>query len=271
MNEVIVTAIITGLLISILFGLLGSLVLWKKYTYFGDGLAHASLLGIIIAGFCPIYLTSMIVTICAICFAGLIYILSENHNRNSIIGVISHSFLALAIIINSKNPGTSQVTNYLFGDILAISHNELIMLSLITIIVIIWWMISYRKITIICLNPEIACSIGIKTILWELSVLLILALVIATTIKVIGALLVTALLLIPAAIARLISNTPQMMVITAIIISLVINHTGLFLSFCYDIPTSPTVIVLGAGIFIIIRIFAALLKKPLFNKKILSL
>ncbi len=253
MNNIITTSLLVGLIISILFSLLGNVVLWKKYSYFSDGLAHSCLLGILVHHIFKIDLLYS-VYITSILFALLVKGFSTYYNKNLITLIIAQGFLAISIILSSFFKDTVSITDFFLGDILLVNKNDLIILLSLCVISILWFSTFHRKILIMCISPDIAASYNIKTRWIELSFLMLLATVIAITIKILGSLLVSALLIIPAATASLISRSPYFMLINTCLISIFIYYSGLFISFNQDVPTSPIIVFISFALFIIVRL-----------------
>ncbi|MFY9590134.1 metal ABC transporter permease [Rickettsia endosymbiont of Halotydeus destructor] len=240
--------ILALILISLIFAPLGCIALWKKYVYFGDGLAHASFLAAsisIIANF-PLIYSSMLV---AVIFAIFVFILKNYSGKNAVISLISSFMLSLALIINYFSPSQNNVTNLLFGDILLVSPGDLTLLSIILVLIICFIGYFYNQIILIIINRDIAVIKGIQVKTIELLFLLLLSLSVFSTIKIVGALMVTAILLIPAMTARFISRTPLQMLIYSIIVSIFINFCGFIASFYFDIPFTPIVIIIGTFIY----------------------
>ncbi|WP_341792778.1 MULTISPECIES: metal ABC transporter permease [unclassified Rickettsia] len=240
--------ILALILISLIFAPLGCIALWKKYVYFGDGLAHASFLAAsisIIANF-PLIYSGIIV---AVFFAIFVFIFKNYSGRNAVISLISSFMLSLALIINYLSSSQNNITNLLFGDILLVDFGDLILLSMMLMLIICFIGYFYNQIILIIINRDIAVIKGIKVKTIELIFLLLLSLSVFSTIKIVGALMVTAILLIPPMTARFISRTPLQMIILSIIISIFINFCGFIASFYLDIPLTPVIIIIGTFIY----------------------
>jgi zinc transport system permease protein len=235
-------------LISFIFAPLGCISLWKKYTYFGDGLAHASLLAgtISIIIQLPIFYAGSIV---AIVFAILVFVFQNKSDSNAIILLISSCMLALALVVGYMNPLQVNITNLLFGDILSASYNDMIALSIMLIIILLFIWHFYEQIVLTLINRDIARIRRVKVRAIELAFLALLSLSVFCTIKIVGSLLVTSILLAPAMTARLISSYPAQMIIISILISLAINLVSIVISFHYDIPITPIITIINSIIY----------------------
>lgn len=243
-----VLIILALILISCIFAPIGCIALWKRYVYFGDGLAHSSFLAVsisIIAHF-PLIYSGLIV---AILFSIFVFIFQNNSEKNAVINLISSSMLAIALIINYFSSAQNNIVNLLFGDILSVSFNDLATLAIMLIAIICFIAYFYNKILLIIINKDIAVIKGVKVNIIELLFLLILSISVFSAIKIVGVLMVTAVLLIPAMIARFMVGSPAMMIIISIFISLFINFCAATASFYFDLPLTPLVIIIGSSIY----------------------
>ena len=243
-----VLIILALILISCIFAPIGCIALWKRYVYFGDGLAHSSFLAVsisIIAHF-PLIYSGLIV---AILFSIFVFIFQNNSEKNAVINLISSSMLAIALIINYFSSTQNNIVNLLFGDILSVSFNDLATLAIMLIVIIGFIIYFYNQILLIIINRDIAVIKGIKVNIMELIFLLILSVSVFSAIKIVGVLMVTAVLLIPAMIARFMVGSPAMMIIISIFISLFINFCAATASFYFDLPLTPLVIIIGSLIY----------------------
>ncbi|WP_341794419.1 metal ABC transporter permease [Rickettsia endosymbiont of Rhinocyllus conicus] len=243
-----VLIILALILISCIFAPIGCIALWKRYVYFGDGLAHSSFLAVsisIIAHF-PLIYSGLIV---AILFSIFVFIFQNNSEKNAVINLISSSMLAIALIINYFSSAQNNIVNLLFGDILSVAFDDLIVLAIMLIAIICFIAYFYNKILLIIINRDIAVIKGVKVNIIELLFLLILSISVFSAIKIVGVLMVTAVLLIPAMIARFMVGSPAMMITISIFISLFINFCAATASFYFDLPLTPLVIIIGSLIY----------------------
>ncbi|EOB10803.1 2-acylglycerophosphoethanolamine acyltransferase [Rickettsia prowazekii str. Cairo 3] len=157
--------------------------------------------------------------------------------------------LAVALIINYFTSLQNNIVHLLFGDILSVSFNDLIILVVVLITIISFVVYFYNQILLIIINRDIAVIQGLKVNIIELIFLLLLSLSVFAAIKIVGVLMVTAILLIPAMIARFVSYSPSQMIIISIFISLFINFCAAFSSFYFDLPLTPLFIILGTLIY----------------------
>lgn len=248
------TIILTSILIGLIFAPLGCIALWKKYVYFGDGLAHASLLAGSLSIIAKINLFQA-GGVVAIFFSILIFKFKENSDKNGVINLISSLMLSFALILAHIYPSQFNLNQLLFGDIISVTNYDIKILLLILIAVVIFLITKYKQIILVVLNPDIARIHGIKVKVIELSFLILLALSIFSTIRMVGSLLITSILITPAMAARMVSRQPWEMIIIAIIIAIISNLMGIIFSFYQDVPIAPTIILIEALIYFIIFIF----------------
>lgn len=245
--------------ISFLLAPVGCLLLWQRYNYFSDGLAHACIFSGILGYFLDIpQILSM--AIVSVLFAIMIYLFKFLSNRNNVINIVSALLVALAITISSKIGDKSVIEMMLFGDILSLDYSKLYMIGSLAILSISAILYFQKELILICLNRDIAKSNLVKVNQIELISLILCGLVIALTVKIIGSLLIGALLIIPASSARLVSNNPLQMIIISLLFSLISGMLGLAASFIYDIPTSSAIVIVCIIIYGIIN-FSIFMKR----------
>ena len=251
LDDFLIRALIAGIGIAALTGPLGCLVVWRRMAFFGDTLAHSSLLGIALGLIIGVstQVAVPIVTF-AICIS-LVYLQRRSHlPSDTVLGIVAHSTLALGLVMISL-VGSYEVSvmGILLGDILSVSKQDIAIIygggACVLVLLLKFW----RPMLASTVSPDIATAEGLKPKQSEWVFMLLIALVVAVSLKLIGALLITAMLIIPAATARRFSNTPEAMVLAAIIIGMVSIGGGLFSSLHLDTPTGPSIILIAAIIF----------------------
>jgi zinc transport system permease protein len=168
--------------------------------------------------------------------------------------------ISFALILSYIFPGKFNFTSLLFGDIVVAVSRDIISLSVLALLVFVFFYIFYKKIILIIISKDVAASRGINVGIIEFIFLTLLSFSVLVTIKIVGALLVTSIILIPAMRARIISTSPLMMIILSIIFAQIMNAFGIALSFYADLPFAPIIILCGGGIFIIISTYNQLKK-----------
>ena len=243
------TIILITVLTALIFAPLGCLALWKRYIYFGDGLAHAAILAGSISAILdlPLFYSGIIT---AIIFASLVFKFKNISGTNATMNLISSLMLSGAMILAVVNPSRININQLLFGDIISVSKYDLITLGCVFTMVYGFIIIFYKQILLIVLDRDIACVKKIPVNFIELSFLILLSISVFTTIKIVGSLLVTSILIIPAMSARLISNSPLQMIIISIIFASASNLGGLYISYLKDVPVAPVIIIVESIIYL---------------------
>lgn len=262
MLELLLPPLIAGIVLSFITGPLGTFVVWRKMSYFGDTLSHAALLGISL-GFLlhinPFYAVIFVTLILAL---GLIALESQQKLAiDTLLGILAHSALSLGVVVISlMNTIRVDLMGYLFGDLLSISMTDIyfIIAGSILVSIILWF--NWNKFLFVTVSEELAFSNGINIVWTKLLLTLILALTIGLSMKFVGALIITSLLIIPAATARFYAKTPEQMAFIAIGVGIISVLGGLLLSAYYDTPTGPSVVITNALLFISSLLFSKLLR-----------
>jgi zinc transport system permease protein len=240
--------ILSSILIGLIFAPLGCLVLWKRYVYFGDGLAHATMLAGIISVMIglPLFLSGIITTLL---FAFAVFKLKRDSGNNAAIGITSSLMISLSLIISYALPGKFSITALLFGDIVSAGSADLVTLTFLLFLVTGFLSLTYRQLFLSVLSSDIAMTRGVKVQLLEFTFLAILSLAVLSTIKIVGALLVTSIILIPAMTARIVATSPLRMIGYSVIFAVLMNCIGILISLYVDIPFAPVIIVSGGIIY----------------------
>jgi len=256
-------AIVAGIFSAGLLGWLGAFITTRKMSFLGDGIAHASLAGVAIAllfGWAPIPVTVLF----AILVAVLIYFL-ENHagiSSDSAIGIIFTTGMALGIIILNFYQGYQpELVSYLFGNILTISQSNLLTIIVFSLIIFLFLFFNYRKMTFITFDRNGAYLSGIS--LWKQDLLLYIfsSIAIVLSVKLVGIVLVSALLIIPSSISRTFSKSFRSFVGFSFLSSIILVFFGLIISYFLNLPSGATIIIFSAIIFALISLLRKVFKK----------
>lgn len=259
MYDFLLYALLAGIGIALISGPLGSFVVWRRLAYVGDTLAHSSLLGISLGVLLDMNLTAALIA-CSIVIALFIVTLQNQRflTSDTVLGILAHSTLASGLILASFFPELQvDLMSYLFGDILLVSLTEVIWIYLVGMIVILLLIFLWRPLLAMTVHEEIAQVEGTKTNAMKLALMLMIASVIAIAIKIVGILLITALMIIPAATARRFAKSPLSMAVLASFFGCMSVITGLFFSYQYDVPAGPGIIFCSTLLFL-----SSLIKKP---------
>jgi zinc transport system permease protein len=250
LDDFLVRAGLAAVGLSLATGLLGSFVVWRRMAYFGDATAHAAVLGVALAlaTDLPIGLGTLTVALAmAITVAGLS---ARGWAMDTTLGVLAHSALAFGLVAVSFFPSVrTDLSSYLFGDILAVSRSELalVWLGALAVLALLTW--RWQALLTATLSEDLAHAAGIRPDRERLVLVIALALVVAVALKIVGALLIAAMLIIPAATARSFARTPEAMAALAIAVGAASGIGGLCLSLWQDTPTGPSIIVVAATLF----------------------
>jgi zinc transport system permease protein len=260
MNDFIVRALAAGFMIAIISGLLGSFVVWRRMSYFGDTLAHSSLLGIALGILLDVNLQLAVIT-SALLFAGMLLLLQRNKTiaTDTLLGILSHSTLAFGLLILALSD-TVQVNlaGYLFGDLLTVSITDILWILACGILTSVALLRFWNGLLTITVHEELARVEGVAVERLKALLVMLIALLIAVSMKIVGVLLITALLIIPPAAARKLANTPEQMALGASCIGCVAVSGGLWMSWQWDTPAGPSVVVTACGMFLALTLVQSL-------------
>ena len=201
-------AFIAVLIITPLFGIMGTMIVNKKMAYFSDALGHSALTGIAVGVVCGMADTSLAMVIFAIVFALLLNKIGSLNtaSTDTIISVFSSCSVAIGLAILSKGGNFSKYSSILVGDVLSITKTEIVYLIVIFVVTIVFWVLCFNKLNAICIHRSVAKSKGIHVRLLDNLFAVLVALIVMLSIKWIGILIINALLILPAASSRNISE-----------------------------------------------------------------
>jgi len=229
MTDFLLYALLAGLGVALVAGPLGCFVVWRRMAYFGDTLAHSALLGVSIGVLLNINLSITVAAIPLLMALGLVYLEQRGIlSLDTLLGILSHSALATGLVLISLLPDVRvDLMSLLFGDLLSVTKNDLWVIYGVagTVVVLLLWL--WKPLINITVHEELASVEGVKTSAVRTALMLITALVIAIAMKIVGVLLITALLIIPAATARRVSSTPEQMAVMASLIAMLTVVMGL--------------------------------------------
>lgn len=252
LDDFLIRAALAGLGTAIAAGLLGCFVVWRRMAYFGDATAHAAVLGVALALMFGTSIT-LGVSVVSLTMAVLIHGLSgRGTSMDTMLGVLAHGALALGLVAVTMIPGQRiDLDAYLFGDVLAVTRSDLAVIwgGGAIVVGVLWW--HWSAMLTATLSPDLAHAAGIDPRKQQLILTVVMAAVVAVAIKVVGALLITALLIIPAATARNFASTPERMAVLSMSIGALSAIGGLRMAVVLDTPVGPTIICIAAGLFAI--------------------
>lgn len=251
MADFIWYALLAGLGVAIVAGPLGSFVVWRRMSYFGDTLAHSALLGIALGIAFDLNLTLAVVSSCVLIAASLVILQKHRFiSSDTLLGILAHSTLSLGLICIGLLEVRVDLLAYLFGDLLTVTPAELVWIFVGAGIVCALLLVFWRPLLAITIDEELAQAEGYPVTLIRLLLMLLIALMIAVAMKIVGALLITSLMIIPAAAARRITASPTSMALTASVIACLSVLLGLYASVTWDTATGPSIVLAAALLFI---------------------
>ena len=259
-------AFIAVLLISPLFGIVSTMIVNNKMSFFSDALGHSALTGIALGVMLGIdnYIISMMAF--AIIFAiGISTIInSEISSSDTIIGVFSSAGISLGIVILSSNGGFSKYSNYLIGDILSITKQEIAYLFIILILVVVIWFLSFNKLIMSSLNKELALSKGVNVKFYKNIFVVLIALIVTISLKWVGMLVINSLLVLPAASAKNVAKNIRSYHITSVVFSMFSGISGLISSYYIGTSAGASIVIISSVIFFL-TFLVAVCKKEKYN------
>ncbi len=239
-------ALLAGLGLAVLAAPMGCFVVWQRMAYFGETIAQAGLLGVALALLFSVNITA---SVFVVTMATALLLLALSRQRilpfDTLLGLIAHAALAIGIIAASRVRGPQfDLMSFLFGDIFAITATDLRWIYIggtIALAILVW---IWRPMLSLSVHDDLAAAEGIRTTWTRAIFVLVLAFMIAISMKIVGALLTIAFLIMPAAAARPFSETPEQMAFFAAIFAMLSVALGLFISVSFDAPGGPSIVLM---------------------------
>ena len=258
----ILRGILAGIAVALISGLVGCFVVWRRLSYYGESIAHSSLLGAGLGILLGIGINFGVVFICLL--FGILFLWlqqSKALSSDTLLGVLAHVALALGIIVISFNKIKIDLHAILFGDILTVSYNDIWGMYVGVFLAVIIILFNWSSLLLVTVDEDLAKAEGINPLYMNLLLTSVLTIVVALSLQIIGLLLITAMLIIPAATARRLVNSPELMVVVATLIGIFSVIIGIFLSVEADIPSGPSIVVISAILFFLSHFFWSFFKK----------
>ena len=246
-------AFLAVLLATPIFAILGTMIVNNKMAFFSDSLGHSAICGIAIGAIFGITNTNISMILFACLFAILLNFVKHkvSYGADTIISVFSSIAIAVGLSILTTSGSFNQYSNILVGDILSINWNEITYLFLTFIVVIIAWYYLFNKIHAISINTSLAKSKRINVMFVDNVFVILIAIVVMVSIRWIGILLINSLLILPAASSRNIAKNMRQYHLLAVLFSMFSGLTGLIISFYYNIPTGPMIVIVAGIVYFI--------------------
>ncbi len=261
MDDFFTRAIIAGIGVALIAGPFGCFIVWRRLSYFGDTLAHSALLGVALALLFQLNITlSVFVVALAI---SLIFLVMQRERRigsDALLGMLSHASLAIGLVaIGIMSWIRIDLMSILLGDILSVTSQEIFLIYGGGVVLLLLLIAIWRPLFAATVDQELAEAEGMNPKRANLIFMLLMALVIAISMKLVGVLLISALLVIPAATVRRFANGPEQMALLAAIAGSVSVVAGLFGSLAWDTPSGPSIVVAAFLLFLIASIVSPLM------------
>lgn len=244
-------AFLAVLLITPLFGMLGTMAVNNKMAFFSDALGHSAMTGIALGVLLGIdnELISMVAFGVLLALA-ITKVKSANVvSSDTVISVFSSTAMAFGLVILSIGGGFSKYSQYLIGDILSITPTELAYLAVTLVAVTVVWGLIYNKLLLLSINADLASSRGVKTVVVENVFVVLVAVVVMLSIKWIGVLLINSLLILPAASARNVSRNSKQYLSCSVLFAMVSGIAGLIASYAFNTSAGASIVLVSAMIF----------------------
>lgn len=255
LDDFLVRAGLAGLGVNLTAAPLGCFVVWRRMAYFGDATAHASILGVALSLVLSLPLLPSVLFAASMMALLSLQMANRGFAMDTLLGVLAHSSLAIGLVAVSFISGVRiDLMAYLFGDILAVSKMDLLTIWVGALVVIGLMAHRWNNLLLVTLNPDLAIASGISPRREQLILTLSLAIVVAVAIKIVGVLLIVAMLIIPAAAARPLSKTPEAMAVYSAIIGGSASILGLLASYQFDTPTGPTIVGAATVLFLVVNV-----------------
>lgn len=259
MIELLLPGWLAGMLLALAAGPLGSFIVWRRMSYFGDTLAHASLLGVafgLLLNVSPFYAVIAVTLLLSLL---LVWLERRPHLAvDTLLGIMAHSALSLGLVVVSLMSNVRvDLMAYLFGDLLSVTQTDLYIIAAGVTAVLAVLALNWRALLSMTISPELAQVDGVNIQRTKMVLMLITALTIGVAMKFVGALIITSLLIIPAATARRFARSPEQMAGVAVIVGILAVTAGLTFSAWYDTPAGPSVVLAAAVMFMF-----SMAKKP---------
>lgn len=246
-------ALLAVLVAAPLFGTLGSFVVSNKMSFFSDAIGHSALTGIAFGVLLGIKepMVAMVGFSLILGFAIITVKTKGKSSADTIIGVFSSTSVALGLVLLSATGNFARYQKYLIGDILSITPREIALLVAVAVVTAIVWILLYNKMLLTNLHRTLAKSRGIPVFATEQVFALLTALIVTTSIRWTGLLIINSLLVLPAAAARFVTRNTRSYLLVAIVISLVSSILGLALSYYIGAASGATIVLVNGAIFLV--------------------
>jgi zinc transport system permease protein len=253
LDDFFIRAILAGVGVALTAGPLGCFIIWRRMAYFGDTMAHSALLGVALSLLLDINLMLAVFVVAATVSLLLLALQKRGAlSADALLGILSHATLSIGLVMVAFMTWVRvDLIGFLFGDILAVSQSDIEIIwggGILVLMAVVW---LWRPLLAATVSPDIAQAEGMQPDRSRLWFMLLMAVVIAIAMKIVGILLITSLLIIPAATARRFSSSPEKMAVTASLLGALAVVGGLFGSLRFDTPSGPSIVVAALLLFVV--------------------
>ena len=250
-------ALIAAVLVGALTGALGPFVIVRRMAYIGQGLSQSILGGVGIALVYGAGLYSGAAAAALVAIVAIYVVRRRGVPVDTAIGIVASTMFAAGVAVISANRDRSlNISNLLFGNILGVDRDDLILVSVVVVFTAVVLAVFYKPLLAVTHNPAVASAHGVRAGLIEAMFHLLLGLAVVTALQVLGVLLVAATLLLPAATASLALRSFGQLTAASIAIGVAIGIVGLYISYYHDIASGPAIVLTGAAVFAVVAIAA---------------
>lgn len=253
LDDFMTRATLAGVGVAFAAAPLGCFVVWRRMAYFGDATAHAAILGVALSLTFQMSIFAGALAVALAMALTVTMLAGRGYAMDTLLGVLAHSALAFGLVAVSFLSGVRiDLMAYLFGDILAVSRTDLAVIwgGAVLVVALIAW--RWSHLLTATLNEELAYASGFNPRREQLILTLSLAVTVAVAIKVVGVLLIAAMLIIPAAAARSLARSPEAMALIAAAIGAISSVAGLRAAFIFDTPAGPSIVCVAAILFAVL-------------------
>lgn len=245
MDEWMMIPLLSGVMLALVLGPLGSIIVWRRMAYFGDAMAHAALLGVALSLLSNVVPMPLSIFSVALLCAVALHLMGRDgrYHHDTLLGILAHGTLGLGVLLVAMQSEVRvDIEAYLFGDILAMDWphaKQLAIMCSVLLVVMVW---AWRGFVMLILDEASAKLHGVPVKFLQCAFMVMLAMVVALSIQLVGVLLLTAMLIIPAAAARALAQSPTQMAVLASLIGALSVWGGLAAAFRYDAPAAPAMV-----------------------------
>ncbi|PCI44495.1 MAG: hypothetical protein COB49_11030 [Alphaproteobacteria bacterium] len=251
-DDFILTALLAGILVAMAAGPLGCFLIWRRMAYFGDTISHSALMGVGLGIAFGTASPWVIMVTCAF-VSGLLLLLQKGgkFSTDTLLGILAHSTLSIGLIIIALQESLRQdMMHFLIGDILAIDLHSIIGIGLMTLVALGGLVYIWKPLLSITVHEDLARVEGVNVLKTKIIYMLLIALLVAFAMKVVGALLITSLMIIPAAAARMIARSPVQMALCSMGLGSLSVVMGIMMSNLWDLPAGPAIVLSALILFL---------------------